>query len=205
MRKHALFAIVVLLAVSKFSYSDTLLQFKNLLEVSPFADGNNWFLTGDLYYEIGDTGAEVKVPKGFVTDFASIPRLFWTVLPKWGKHGAPAVVHDFLYWDQRCTRRQADAIMKIAMEESGVGPIRRWAIRSAVRMGGSFSWRKNRKARQKGKVRRIPNKLFPRDPTVTWSKYHDVLIEKGINPEPRPDGTPTPSYCTALEEISKKP
>src|SRR5690348_11529740 len=41
----------------------------------------------------------VKVPIGFVTDFASIPRVFWTMLPKDGLYTYPAIIHDFLYWE----------------------------------------------------------------------------------------------------------
>lgn len=39
----------------------------------------------------------IRVPAGFVTDFASIPRAFWVVLPPTGKYGKAAVVHDYLY------------------------------------------------------------------------------------------------------------
>lgn len=38
----------------------------------------------------------VTIPKGFLTDGASVPRMFWTMFPRWGKYGQAACVHDFL-------------------------------------------------------------------------------------------------------------
>ncbi len=36
-------------------------------------DGTNFVLVDDLYYEIKRTGRTIRVPSGFVTDFASVP------------------------------------------------------------------------------------------------------------------------------------
>ena len=46
----------------------------------------------------------IEVAEGFETDFASVPRLLWVVLPKWGKYGNAAMVHDWLYWKQDRSR-----------------------------------------------------------------------------------------------------
>ncbi len=37
------------------------------------------------------------VPKGYVTDLASVPRLFWFVLPPFGRYSQAAVIHDYIY------------------------------------------------------------------------------------------------------------
>ena len=177
------------------AYALVILQFKNFVKVSPFADGNNWFLVEDLDYEVRDTGKIVTVPAGFVTDFASIPRPFWSILPTWGKYGPPAVVHDFLYWDQRCTREQADRIILVAMEESDVGFIRRFFIHRAVAWGGGFAWDENEDVREAGKTREIPNDMVPHDPTTTWETFQNSLFEKGVRPERRPSQEPPPDYC----------
>ena len=42
----------------------------------------------------------VQVPVGFVTDFASIPRLFWSLLRPDGLYAYAAIIHDYLYWEQ---------------------------------------------------------------------------------------------------------
>src|SRR2546426_7470924 len=74
----------------------------------PFADGRDSVLTSDLWYRIGNTEYVIVVPAGFVTDFASTPRAIWAVLPPSGRYQLAAIVHDFLYWDQSCSREQAD-------------------------------------------------------------------------------------------------
>ena len=38
----------------------------------------------------------VIIPQGFLTDGASVPRMFWSFFPSWGKYGQAACVHDFL-------------------------------------------------------------------------------------------------------------
>lgn len=61
----------------------------------------------------------VTIPAGFLTDGASVPRAFWSMLPPWGIYGQPAVVHDYLCESLmvmqdnrmvRITRQQADSI-----------------------------------------------------------------------------------------------
>ena len=47
-----------------------------------------------------DTNPSFKcvVPAGFITDGASVPRIFWSICPPMsGSFGEAAVVHDFLY------------------------------------------------------------------------------------------------------------
>jgi len=185
-------------------YSDTfgIRQFKNFVQVSPFADGDHWFLTQDLTYDVLDTDIKITVKRGFVTDFASVPRLFWSLLPTWGKYGPPAVVHDFLYWDQLCTREQSDRIMMLAMTESRVGWFRTRLIHAALRIGGAFSWSSNRSARESGNIREIPDDLLPENPNVTWTEYEKKLREQdSVSPEPRPSPNPPPPYCARADEL----
>ena len=39
----------------------------------------------------------VEIPNGFITDFASVPRLFWNIFPPIGNYRNAAIVHDYLY------------------------------------------------------------------------------------------------------------
>ena len=69
------------------------------------------------------------MPKGFVTDFASIPQAFWSFgLSAHGRNSKAAIVHDYLYWTQGCSREQADNLLMIAMKESSVDTGQRIAI-----------------------------------------------------------------------------
>ena len=121
-------------------------QFTNALVVTPLADGKTWVLVGELGYDVGEVGSydHVTVEVGFQTDFATIPRLFWIVLPRWGRYGNAAVVHDWLYWIQSRSRRDADYIFREAMGVLGVRAIAKFAIYWAVRLFGWLAWYRNR-------------------------------------------------------------
>ena len=67
--------------------------------------------------------APVTVPAGFVTDLASIPRVFWTALPPAGDYAYAAIIHDYLYWTQDRPREEADQILKFAMQDFGIGDV----------------------------------------------------------------------------------
>ncbi len=99
-----------------------------------------------------DTGAGiVEVPAGFVTDFASVPRLPLVFLLTGDTAHAPAVVHDWLYRTQTTSRAFADAVFREAM---GVGPRaepawRRWIMWAALRAFGWVAWRANQRRAQR--------------------------------------------------------
>lgn len=125
-------------------------RFTESLEVTPLPDGKTWIILSDFGYEVGEEGSEdiVNVPIGFHTDFASIPRLLWAFLPRWGKYGNAAVIHDYLYWHQPRTRREADDIFLEGMEVLEVPKWKRKAIYFAVRWFGSIAWRSNQRKKQ---------------------------------------------------------
>ncbi|MGH7798799.1 MAG: DUF1353 domain-containing protein [Candidatus Binatia bacterium] len=77
------------------------------IDFRPFVDGRNWIVRQPLVYTIGVSKDSLTVPIGFVTDFASIPQVFHYLLRQNGFYLLPAVVHDYLYWTQTCTRDQS--------------------------------------------------------------------------------------------------
>lgn len=108
-----------------------------------YLDGRVWKLTAAFEYHVGVEGSEevIVVPAGYVTDFASIPRIFWNILPPTGQYGKAAVIHDYLYSvgsGNRYSRVQADEIFREAMQILGVGTIRRTLMFRAVRL---FGWK----------------------------------------------------------------
>jgi hypothetical protein len=120
-------------------------QFTDVLVVSPLADGKTWLILRDFGYDVGaeDSGDHIGVAIGFQTDFATIPRPFWVVLPKWGRYGNATVVHDWLYWTQTRPRREADAILLEAMGVLGVTSLVKYAMYWAVRLFGGLAWYRN--------------------------------------------------------------
>lgn len=94
----------------------------------------------DFEYHVGseDSNEVIKVPKGFVTDGASIPKIFWSIIGgPWGKYGYAAVVHDYLYHIKIYTRKKSDKIFLEAMGVLGVSKWKRITMYWAVRL---FAW-----------------------------------------------------------------
>jgi hypothetical protein len=87
----------------------------------------------------------IIVPEGFITDGASIPKVFWSILAPFGDYFAAAVIHDYLY-NKECplyNRKEADLIFKEAMFNIGVPWYRRDIVYQAV---NTFGWACFRKA-----------------------------------------------------------
>lgn len=89
---------------------------------------------------------KLSVPKGFETDFASIPKIFRIFIPKLGRYNKAAVIHDAIYQDVIAgypfTRKEADMVFLGAMKDLGVKPWKRNLMYRAVRLFGWMAWRK---------------------------------------------------------------
>ena len=99
-------------------------------------------------------GIELSPPDGFVTDFASIPRALWRILPPTGNgansaYGPAAVIHDWLYqsgqiWGEPIDRGWADDVFLESMKCLEVSKTIRWSMYLAVRAGGWLTWNRYR-------------------------------------------------------------
>ena len=91
--------------------------------LSPDPDGVHWKLLQDFHYSMDDENGVglITVTAGLVTDFASVPRLFWNIFPPWGQYGNSAILHDALYQRQTYTKEKSDRIFLDAMYCQGVG------------------------------------------------------------------------------------
>jgi hypothetical protein len=131
--------------------------------VLPFGDSVDWVTTEDMAYTIGTTTEKIIVPKGFVTDFASIPQPLWSFgLSPHGQYSRAAVIHDYLYWAQGCTRIQSDRLLLIAMKESAVKAFDEFVIFQGVRKGGAGAWSANANERREGLPKIVPARFLPR-------------------------------------------
>ena len=142
-----------------------------MLKISRFREPI-YFLTAPISWT-PNPGQEhyeaVTVPKGFVTDFASIPQIFWSVLRPDGEYAYAAVVHDYLYWDQARPREEADNILKMAMEDFEVETVTAGTIYRAVRVGGQGAWNDNAEKKAEGEKRVLTR--FPQDPRTKWEDW----------------------------------
>ena len=106
-------------------------------------DDKYWEVLEDYYYETSI--GIIKVPKGFKTDYASVPKIFRNIINTYGKHGRGAVVHDWLYSSQcllNITREKADKIFLEIMEEWEVNKFKRNFMYKMVRIFGASHFRR---------------------------------------------------------------
>lgn len=170
--------------------------------VPVLADGDQeyWVLMTDMLWEIGDSGQRLVIPAGFVTDFASIPKILWsTGLTPTGRYGRAAIIHDFLYWAQGCSREQSDRLLVIAMKESGVGTIEENLIYSGVSIGGAKPWDENKKMREKNIPRVVPKEYRTFKMNRRWLDYREVLIKEGVTD---PLFEKAPAYCKLGDSLN---
>ena len=111
--------------------------------------GNRFKLFHSFTYYWKRYNINIQVPKGFVADFASIPRLLRIFIPKVGLYNKAAVLHDYAYQKHLkvkgfwwfFTRRDADLLLLDAMTDLGVKKWKRNIMYRAVRIFGFLSWR----------------------------------------------------------------
>ena len=113
-------------------------------------DGKSWKIMQEFDYEEGmlGSGKIFRVPVGFITDFASIPKIFWNILPPIGRYGKAAVLHDYLYNTQPFQRVRCDDLFLEAMGALNVNWMTRHIMYRAVRMFGWLAWNNNTKKRE---------------------------------------------------------
>lgn len=81
------------------------------------------------------------IEKNFISDLASIPRIFWTFYPPFGTYTLASIIHDYLYskegsW-QVSSRKEADKIFLQIMEKTKVPKFTRLLFYCAVRLFGN--------------------------------------------------------------------
>jgi hypothetical protein len=89
--------------------------------------------------EVGDQKLKFTVPKGFITDGASIPRFLWAFFtPFEGDTLAAALVHDYLY-SQKYPRYLADWVLYNLLVTYNAGRIKAIIYLIVVRLCGGFT------------------------------------------------------------------
>lgn len=129
-------------------------SFTDELWVSPLPDGRHWKLVRAFNYYFMDDIPEstIKIPVGFITDFASSPFFTWSFIPPWGRYGKAAILHDYLYQHSGyllisdtgwlpVTRKEADDIFLEAMTVLNVARWRRFLMYWGVRAFGWLAWK----------------------------------------------------------------
>lgn len=107
-----------------------------------------WELFEEFYFYFNEEDKElgVTVPTGFITDFASVPRILWAIIAPTGRHTKAAVLHDYLYSTSSTlnfTRKHCDKLFLEAMKILGVKKWKRVLMYRGVRLFGGKYYKQN--------------------------------------------------------------
>lgn len=98
-------------------------------------EGKKWKVLQDLEYNYN--GISITVPEGFITNFASVPRIP-IIFELVGDRGhSAAVVHDYLYSTAILSRKDCDKVLLQALRRTEVGKPRSILMYLGVR---AFGW-----------------------------------------------------------------
>ena len=121
-------------------------SFLTPLVVEVLPSGKRFRLYNDFTYLWKREYVEFHIARGFVTDFASIPRPLRILIPKLGRYNKATVIHDAIYQDAvpgfRFTRKEVDIVFLDAMTDLGVAKWKRTLMYWGVRLGGFFAWKR---------------------------------------------------------------
>ena len=107
-----------------------------------YLNGRRWRLAQAFHYHSEVSKRTYHVPAGFVTDFASIPRFFWRVLPPTGEYGKAAVIHDNNYRvTTTVSQKMADDVFLEGMRDLNVPAWKALVMYWGVRAFGRWSYK----------------------------------------------------------------
>lgn len=113
-------------------------SFTQPLELRYDQGHDRWSVLRSFDYHVGKYPSDtiLTVPKGFVTDLASVPYGFRWIIPMSGEYNQAAVLHDWMCVTMYGTHRQRCEIFAEAMTVLGVPDWKRKLMTAAVRIGG---------------------------------------------------------------------
>lgn len=120
-----------------------------------------WILYEDFEYYRSDNPDEIiRIPKGTITDLATVPRWLWLIVPPLGKYTKASIIHDYLYQNAINTKEYADKVFLEAMEVAGVKLWRRKIMYWSVKAFGRGKYLEHKKASKLFKLGSRINRLY---------------------------------------------
>ncbi len=133
--------------------------FPNRLEGYFEDDCRRFTLTADFVYNDAEKDIRVVVPKGFTTDWNSVPQPLWAYFAPW-EYPEAGLVHDWLYASPEGFARMSrngphanttvlskgdcDDIHRRILHLKGCRWTKRQAIHAALKLGGGWAWDRHR-------------------------------------------------------------
>jgi len=114
---------------------------------------NTWKVYVAFEYHVGTYPSKqiIYIPVGFITDFASIPRIFWPFISPIDEHGKAAVIHDYMYTIRYDKKSVCDKIYLEALTVLKVPEWKKFLLYNGVKYFGWYRWTKCR-LKDKGKI-----------------------------------------------------
>ncbi|MFF4507429.1 DUF1353 domain-containing protein [Streptomyces sp. NPDC001401] len=148
--------------------------------------GKLWELQQEFSYknpedlEHGGRTDPIRIPVPLETDFASVPRAFVWLFPRYGVYTRSAILHDYLCGQDSVRRAEADTIFRVSMKELDVALARRWVMWAGVRAGGMWEAVRNggmwRAVRSRAVLQRAAGWLLVAVPTAAFLAVPAVVI-----------------------------
>lgn len=94
---------------------------------------------------------QILIPKGFKTNFASVPKKFRNVISNVGKYNKDYLVHDWLYnkyvdvklFGKSFTKSDADVLLREMLKFDGMGLVDRNLVYYSVKWFGKEYWKRD--------------------------------------------------------------
>ncbi len=143
------------------------------------------YLVGRDYtvtFKLDGVPRSIIVPKGLLTDLASVPRCARWIVGRVGRHLEASIVHDFLYvaWQdiedyeaRREDKKFADALMREGLKEAKISCVQMTAIRIALWAAGWSVYKS-------------------RNPEPRYGDIPEATEEAAPTPPSEDDGQPSP-------------
>lgn len=80
------------------------------------------------------TVLDIAVPKGFISDGATVPLYLRWLFPPTDRYFAEAIMHDYLLKQKSVGRKIADEIFNEALKHCDISAKRRWVMYQAVKL-----------------------------------------------------------------------
>ena len=95
-------------------------------------------------YSFNYKNEKQTIPAGFISDGASIPRIFWRLLdpPLTARTFTAQLKHDFAYQTAYCTKKEADTQFLKDMLNAGYPRWKAYCDYAGVRLFGWIPWKK---------------------------------------------------------------
>lgn len=90
---------------------------------------------------------ELTIPKGFTTDFGSVPQIVRPIISNTGKYNESYLLHDYCYSKDyvgpEVSKEDADTLLWLNLLDAGMNELKADLVYDAVKLFGESHWRKD--------------------------------------------------------------